>query len=249
MSGNIMFKAPTNCPSCDSTLVWRNEIIYCDNNKCPAKLNKSVEHFAKTLKIKGLGPATIQKLGLTSVSEIYTMDIVSMMSSEKTALKLMEEIKNSQKHKMNKLLPALGIPLIGNTASEKLSKVCLTILDINEDTCAKAGLGPKATENLLDWLIFNLDWVLKLPFDFTFETITGAEIKGVVCITGKLVSYKTKADAAKDLEQSGWKVVSNITKEVTHLVNESMKPTAKTQKAEASGVIIVNNVKEILGDN
>ncbi len=243
-----MFEPPKNCPSCDSTLVWKNDLIYCINEECPAKLNKSVEHFVKTLQIKGLGPATIKKLGLTSPLEIYTIDIVSRHDSEKLALKLVEEIERSKTLNFNSVLPALGIPLIGKTASEKLSKVCNSIFDINKETCVSAGLGPKATESLITWLSLNLDWVLELPFDFAFSKSQVRQTKGTVCITGKLTSYKTKADATKDLESQGWKVVSNITKDVTHLVNESMKPTAKTQKAEASGVIIVNNIKELLGE-
>ena len=244
-----MFHPPTNCPSCSSELEWKNDQIYCLNTECPAKLNKSVEHFVKTLQIKGLGPATIKKLGLTSVSEIYTIDIVEKHDSEKMALKLLDEIERSKTQKLGTVLPALGIPLIGKSASDKLGKVCKTIFDINEETCSEAGLGPKATSNLVNWLAVNMDWVLQLPFDFTFSsTQTAKELRGVVCITGKLVSYKTKSEAAKDLEAQGWKVVSNITKDVTHLVNESMKATAKTIKAEASGITIVNNVKELLGE-
>lgn len=241
-----MFQRPTNCPSCDSTLEIKNGILYCVNNTCSAKQNKAVEHFSKTLKIKGLGPATIEKLGLTSVSEIYIIDPASKITSERVAEKLINEINNSKSHKLNKVLPALGIPLIGNSATAKLSTVCKSIFDINSETCAKAGLGPKATNNLIDWLTLNLDWVLELPFDFLFEESNNRATKGVVCITGRLSSYKSKSEASKDLEAFGWKVVGSVTKEVTHLVNESGKSTAKTEKAAASGIKIVENVAQLL---
>ena len=60
--------APTHCPSCDSELDWVNDSLYCRNRLCPAQNSKAVEHFAKTMKIKGLGPASIEKLGSTCPS-------------------------------------------------------------------------------------------------------------------------------------------------------------------------------------
>ena len=65
---------PELCPSCDSSLVWENDILYCRNTECSAKNAKMVEHFARTLKIKGLGPKSIEKLGLENISDIYSMD-------------------------------------------------------------------------------------------------------------------------------------------------------------------------------
>ena len=244
----MSFSPPTNCPSCSSELEWKKDQLYCINQSCPAKQSKQVEHFVKTMKIKGLGPATIKKLGLTSISDIYISDL-SEEKSEKIREKIKEEINKSLNAPLDMVLPAMGIPLIGSSATNKLSEVCISIFDINEETCRKAGLGPKATENLINWLTLNLDETLELPLNFFFEPKTEQkEEKGVVCITGRLTSYKTKAAATKDLEENGWKVVSSVTKAVTHLVNESGKSTAKTEKAEASGIIIVNNVKDLIGE-
>ena len=91
---------PTNCPSCDSELTWVNDSLYCRNRLCPAQNSKSVEHFAKTMKIKGLGPASIQKLGWTCPSDIYlatTESILASLGSEAVTLKLAREILNSCK--------------------------------------------------------------------------------------------------------------------------------------------------------
>lgn len=242
----MTFNPPTNCPSCNSDLVWKKDQLYCVSPTCPAQQSKQVEHFVKTMKIKGLGPATIKKLDLTSISEIYINDL-SKIPSEKIREKIEAEIEKSKSASLNEVLPALGIPLVGKSATDKLSVVCNSIFDINEETCRQAGLGDKTTDNLLSWLATNLDWCLELPFDFLFKKVKEPkEVKGTICITGRLSSYKTKAEATKDLEQAGWKVVSSVTKQVTHLVNESGKSTAKTEKAEASGITIVNNIKDIL---
>ena len=39
--------------SCDSELVWENDLLYCRSSVCGEQAYKSVEHFAKTMKIKG----------------------------------------------------------------------------------------------------------------------------------------------------------------------------------------------------
>ena len=248
-----MIEAPTNCPSCDHTLEWSNDQLYCRNSECGSTLQKKVEHFASTMKIKGLGPSTIAKLNLSSILDIYLLsgdEVEEAIGSEKVAVKLMEEIEISKTKSLNVVLPAFGIPLIGKTATDKLSKVCSDIEDIDEETCKLAGLGEKATSNLLNWLEQN-DFYLFLPFDLKFDkqtAVTNDSTRGVICISGKLNSYSTKQQAQLELEQLGFIVKSTLTKDVTILVNESGKETSKTQKARESGVQIVTNLIEFIGD-
>jgi NAD-dependent DNA ligase len=247
----MQIQIPTNCPSCDSSLVVVNDILYCKNTDCGSMSRKRVEHFASTLKIKGLGPSAIEKLELAHPIDIYNIDVEEMsvaLNSEKVATKLFEEIEQSKSKKLNDVLPALGIPLIGQTATNKLSLVCSSIEDIQANTCKEAGLGPKATENILTWLEEN-DWYLLLPQNLEFESTKSLGQKGVVCITGKLVSYKTKSEAQVELERLGYTVKSSVTKDVTILVNESGKETTKTQKARQSGVLIVENLRQFITEN
>lgn len=249
-----MIKAPTNCPSCDSALEWSNDLLYCRNPACHATSHKKIEHFASTLKIKGLGPSTIAKLALGSISDIYTIsldELIQGLGSEKIAVKLYDEINLSKQRSLNAILPAFGIPLIGKTATDKLAKVCDDIFDINADTCKAAGLGEKATESLINWLETE-DEYLFLPFELKFEKVATAvssdNLRGVVCISGKLNSFSTKQEAQNELEKLGFVVKSSITKDVTILVNESGRETSKTQKARESGVIIVTDLKKFIGE-
>lgn len=247
-----MIEAPTHCPSCESELVYKNDILYCVNSACPAKTAKRVEHFAKTLKIKGLGPSSIDKLMLEDISEIYLLDeafATVTLGSAKLAIKLLEEINRSKQEPLNTVLPAFGIPLIGSTASAKLSLVCNSIFDIDEQTCKAAGLGPKATANLMEWLDTEFENYCDLPFSFEFAKTSSTKTNGeVVCISGKLKSFKTKAEAAEVLNSRGYTVKSSLTKDVTILVNESGVESAKTVKAANDGVRIVNNINELIGE-
>ena len=241
---------PDTCPSCGSKLELSFPLLYCRNPSCGEQTSKKIEHFAKTLKIKGLGPATIESLALESINDIYALsefDLVEGLGSQKLGTKLFLEIENSKKAPLNILLAAFSIRLIGKTASEKLSAVCESIHDINEDSCADAGLGPIATESLLDWIEEEYP-LLELPHSFSFDRPISRTNAGVVCISGKLKSFKTKAQATQMLEQNGYTVKSSVTKDVTILVNESGIESQKTTKARESGVTIVENLLDFLGE-
>jgi DNA ligase (NAD+) len=242
---------PTNCPSCDGELEWVNDSLYCRNHLCPAQNAKAVEHFAKTMKIKGLGPASIRKLGWTCPSEIYTSSqdsILASLGSEKVTSKLMSEILNSFDAPLELLLPAFGIPLIGKTATLKLSETINHISQINADTCERAGLGPKATHNLLEWIDSDLPFFLDtIPCSWYFSDLAPPVVsKGTVCISGRLKSFKSKADATSALNAAGYEVKSSLTKQVGFLINEGGTESAKTRQARDTGVTIVTNLKSFL---
>ena len=245
-----MIQAPTNCPSCGSVLDVVNNLLFCRSTSCGSQTLKKIEHFAKTLKIKGLGPKAIQKLRVTTSQELYSLtleDFVQLLESEKIGVKVFEEVQKSRGVPLNVVLPALSIPLIGNTATKKLATVCNTLGDIDEKSCQSAGLGPKATANLLDYLDeYTMD-LLEYPFSFKFEKpLASISTKGVVCISGKLTSYKTKAQATEILKQNGYEVKGSLTRDVTVLVNESGIESAKTKQARDKGVTIITNLLDFL---
>ena len=245
--------APTTCSSCGFVLAWRNDLLFCENTECAAQISKQIEHFAKTIKIKGLGPKTVEKLALSSLMDIYMLDYdltKIALSSKRLADKLFIEIEHSKKATLNQLLPAFSIPLVGKTATEKLSTTISYLTELSMGKCRDAGLGTKTTESLMDW--YEDEWIGDLeflPFNFKFEKPT--EVKrtlGTVCISGKLTSFKTKAAATQALVTRGYAVKSTVTKDVTILVNESGIESAKTKKARESGITIVTNLLEFIGD-
>ena len=245
-------EAPTTCPSCDSVLEDVNHLLYCRNPQCGEKSLKLIEHFAKTLKIKGLGPATIKKLNIVSLEELYELsfdNIAEALSSDRLAVKLVDELQRSRSAPLNVLLPAFSIPLIGKSAAEKLSRVCKDIEEIDYDLCRKAGLGDKASSNLTSWIEDEFYYVSLLPFSFRFDSPRAVvESKGTVCISGKLSSFKTKAEANAKLQELGYVTKTSLTKDVTILVNESGVESAKTKKARESGVEIITNLLDFIGE-
>jgi NAD-dependent DNA ligase len=246
--------APVNCPACSSELELTNDQLFCRNDQCPAQWDKRLEHFVSTLKIKGFGPATIQKLQIQDYSEIYelTYEVLSKrLGSNKLAEKLLDEIEKSKSVKLVQLIPAFSIPLIGRSASQKLCDRISHIEDISEKSCTEAGIGPKATANLIQWLhteFFPNNYKTTLPFKWNNEINKKKEVTAVVCISGKLKSFPTKAHAEKVLNQYGILVKSSLTKDCTHLINESGVESSKTMTARDRGVEIITNLKYFLGE-
>ena len=244
---------PTNCPSCGSELEQVNDQLFCRNNNCEAKSSKRLEHFAKTLKIKGLGPKTIEKLPLNSIADIYTVSKEEIISGigDKLGTKLYDQIELSKSADLTTLLPAFSISLIGSTASKKLTKVVSNLSDLTYDICVEAGLGPKSCTNLLDWydeeFKNNLEY---LPFSFKAEEVQEEvpSIGKTVCITGKLNDFKNRNLAKEYLESFGFTVTTSVTKKTDYLVDEEGKQSSKSAKAESLGIPILT-IKEILKEN
>jgi NAD-dependent DNA ligase len=242
---------PKICPSCMSDLVWEKDQIFCHNTLCGGKTTKKIEHFASTLKIKGLGPRTVEKLQITDLYDLYELPLeimIEALQSEKLAVKLHREIQSSKATDLVDLLPAFSIKLIGRSASAKICSVIKNMAELSEETCKEAGLGPVATEHLLDWYYEEfIDGYERLPFKWiqVLKVSRSTETTGVVCISGKLKSYKTKAQATEYLEKLGYLVKSSLTKDVNILVNESGIESAKTQTARERGVTIITNLNEI----
>jgi NAD-dependent DNA ligase len=247
----MKIKIPTNCPCCNYTLELVNDQLFCRNQACSAQLGKKLEHFCKTLGIKGMGAKTLEKLQLTDITEIYYLEldqIIESLGSKKLAVKLLDEINRSRNSDLATILPAFSIALVGNTAAQKISKVVHSIDEITQERCREAGLGEKVTNNLISWLETDFQEMREfLPFSFTVDNKPVANVNDkTVCITGKLASFKTKAEATKALENMGFKVTESVTKQTNYLVDEDNKGSSKRTKADQLGITIIENLSQFL---
>lgn len=245
---------PTDCPCCGSFLEQVNDQLFCRNSECPAQLGKKLEQFCKVLKIKGLGPKSLQKLALADIVELFYLelqDLEAALGSEKLASKLLVEINNARDADLATVLAAMSIPLVGETASSKIASQVSHIDEITAETCKSAGLGDKVTQNLLNWLNIEFKEMREfLPFSFksSNKVVFNADAPSI-CITGKLKSFKTKTEASAKLADAGYRVVESVTKTTKYLVDEDDKGSAKRKKADEYGVTIINNLIDFLKEN
>jgi DNA ligase (NAD+) len=255
----MQIKIPTECPSCGSTLENINGQLFCKNKtSCPAQSSKIVENFCKKMKIKGFGAKTIEKLGFTTVSELYTateQTLTHALGSEKLGSKLFTEINNSRTSDFSLVLGSLGIKLIGKVAAEKLATVINSFSEISPTTCKQAGLGEKATESLMEWTHTEegLDTVSTLSQHIAFtakkSTAQVEQVHSVmdICITGKLNDFSSRTKAADYLSQFGITVKGSVTKTVKYLVceDDTKKGSSSYKKAITNSIPIVT-IKELL---
>lgn len=243
---------PTCCPVCDYKLELVNDQLFCRNIACEAQIGKKIEHFAKTLKIKGCGPATIAKLQLEDITQLFYLDLeeVTKALGSKLAVKLLQEIEDSKKSDFSTVMASFSIPLVGNTLATKLASVINNFEEISVESCKLAGLGDKATANIQDWFYYEYPEIKDfLPFKFDAKQKQQSVDGKMVCITGKLNSFATKKEAALALNAKGYQVTDNLSKTVDFLVDESNKSSAKRQKAEGYGITVVTDLNLFLNNN
>lgn len=243
---------PSNCPSCDSTLERVNDQLFCRNSSCPAQNSKVVEGFCKKMKIKGFGTKTIEKLGISSISDLYELDheTMSPILGEKTASKLQAELDAKRKVAFGDFISSLGIPLIGSAAGKKLATNANSWTDLENLTPENAGIGNKALQNLIGWMNSEIGMeTMSINIEFkentTKATATPTEHRGSVVITGKLNDFKNRAEAASFLETKGFTVKSGVSSKTNYLIVEDGSTSSKTDKANSLGIPIIT-IKDLL---
>lgn len=237
---------PITCPSCSSDLEQVNTQLFCRNTECPAQSTKKVEAFSKKLRIKGLGPASISKLGFVHPIEIYetNLDDYVEILGEKIGQKIFDEVQNSRTTKFAVFLSALSIPLIGDTASKKIAASGINGIYqfmLKEFDC----VGPKAQESIIDCLDHNYHKLRLLEQHFIFPVLETTEIKrpgisGNICITGKLNDFSNRTKAKEYLEEHGYHVTTSISGKTKYLVCEDGSNSSKSKKAESLEIPIVS---------
>ncbi len=246
-----MITIPENCPCCNSVLERIKDQLFCKNSSCDATSSKQLLHFVKTMKIKGMGEKTLEKLKLESISEIYEISKEKLKEAlgDKIGEKLYDEITNSQVTHLSRFISSFGIPLVGNTASDKIAIVTESLWNINKDLCKKAGLGDKVTNNLLQWVKDNKELYKDMPITFIRSEIKNpVSTKLNVVITGKLDKFSSRTKAKEYLQPLGIKVVSTLSSNTDYLVCDVDSSSSSFKKAEKLNIPIItmNNLLNIL---
>jgi DNA ligase (NAD+) len=141
------WRMPAACPVCGSELhrdedevVWR-----CENTSCPARLRRSLEHFASrsAMNIEGLGESLVDQLieqGLVhDFADLYSLtapqlehlvvtprdprsDRAVPRRLGKVGRNVIEQIERSKANDLSRLVYALGIRHIGEKAAATLAR-------------------------------------------------------------------------------------------------------------------------------
>ena len=202
--------------------------------------SKVLEHFIKTIDIKGLGPASVQKMGLTHPVDLYENQNWGKLGAN--GAKVEAEIERTKTKPYDIVLASLGIPGVGRRASKLIISKIPAFRNLRDiETTYIKGVGPSTVESVLSWLDENEDWVTTLPLQLE-QNVTVEEVVGTparkVCITGKL--DMTRNDLADRLESKGFKVTSTVTKDCYALITGGDNTSSKYKRAVTLGVNIID---------
>ena len=195
-----------------------------------------VEHYVKTLGIKGLGPSSIEKLEISHPSELYGDVPWSILG--KNGDKIREEISRPKDYPT--ILASLGIPGVGKSTAQLICKHIPAFENLSRiGELQIHGIGPTTVENILSWLEVNADWVERLPYKLEVETSTSEDKVEYrkVCVTGKL--DMTKSELGAHLEKFGFELSDSLTKDCYALISSGEEST-KTKQAQKYGIPVIN---------
>ena len=255
------FVMPASCPVCQSPLqrpdeevVWR-----CENPSCPARLRRSLEHFAgrKAMDIEGLGEALVDQLvsaGLVrDFADLYALDAERLAGLErmgqKSAANLVAEFERSRTHDLSRLVFGLGIRHVGERGAQALARAFGTLDAIAgasvEQLQSVDDVGPvvaasvraffdaPATGELVERLRaagLNFGAPVDPDADHGVKPLAGT----TYVLTGTLASM-TRDEAQAHLERLGARVTGSVSKKTTAVV-VGADAGSKLAKAESLGV-------------
>ena len=201
---------------------------------------KFLEYFIRILEIKGLGPASVQKMGLTHPIDLYEDQNWDKLGAN--GAKVEAEIERTKTKPYDIVLASLGIPGVGRRASKLIVSKIPAFRNLRDiETTDIKGVGPSTVESVLSWLDENEEWVTTLPLQLE-QNVTVEEVVGTparkVCITGKL--DMSRRDLADRLESKGFKVTSSVTKDCYALITGGDNTSSKYKRAVTLGVNIID---------
>jgi DNA ligase (NAD+) len=268
--GTQEIEAPEKCPVCGTKVVrTEGEVDYrCVNANCPAKLLGTILHFASrgVMNIDGMGEALVTQLtekGLVkNVADIYKLTKADLLSLErfadKSAQNILDEIENSKKLPLERVIYGLGIRMVGERTAQFLAEHFGSM-----EALANAGIeelqnvnevGPRIAESITEFFSnpANRKLVERLgEAGLAFKgkkKERGTKLAGkTFVLTGTLAKY-TRDEAKKMIEDAGGKVTGSVSKKTDYVVAGS-DAGSKLDKAKELGVAVIDEkqMEQVLG--
>ena len=268
------FEMPTVCPVCGGEAV-REEgeaVLRCIGIECPAKLYRSIIHFASkdAMDINGLGDAIIEELinrGLISnIPDIYSLtfeDIASLKKNgKKFAQNLLDAINESKERDLYRLINALGIRHVGVKLAKSIAKKYKTIDALMnatfEELCLKEDVGEITANSIYEFFRQDqtIDLIAKLKKAGVNmkllqdkNVVTDEKFAGKIFVLTGTLETMSREQASEIIEQHGGKTSSSVSKK-TDYVLAGEEAGSKLKKAQDLGITIINEqqFKEMIGD-
>lgn len=273
------WKPPTHCPVCRGH-VEREEgmaVLRCVNPACKGKLKAALQYFTSrsALEIDRVGPALVEQLVAQNLVDDVT-DIFDLPSKrdallalprmgEKTVDRLLAAIQAKKTSVgLNRLIVAMGIPLVGNVAAQALAEHFKTLenlallrteseLEVLSNELSEIhGIGPKIAQSMVRFLsdVHEHSKLNKLiAYGVVARHAPSANVVAVdgplkgesYCVTGTL--SKPRAEIHAFIRAAGGLVANRVTKETNVLVTGADVGGSKLKQAHKYGTRIMSEAE------
>jgi len=253
---------PTKCPSCGTPVAQDADqvAIYCPNVACPGRQLEAMVYFVSrsAMDIRGLSYARIEQLvteGVVhDVADLYTLTADDFLALDgyqtKSATALVAAIAASKEQPLSRLLAALGVPHVGETAARLLARHFGTmpaLMDATQEEVESIrGLGGVIASSIVAYVRDDSARTLirKLAdagvrMDEPRAAVSGGSLAGqTVVITGTLPTY-SRAEATELVEAHGGRVTSSVSKATTFVLAGD-EAGSKLDKAQALEIPVLD---------
>jgi DNA ligase (NAD+) len=253
--------APEKCSVCGTKVVRiEGEVDYrCVNANCPAKLLGTILHFASrgVMNIDGMGEALVNQLIekdlVKNVADIYDLTKEKLVAldrfADKSAQNIIDEIKNSKKLPLERVIYGLGIRMVGERTAQFLAEhfgsmealehaSVEELQDVNE-------VGPRIAESIVEF--FSISANRKLVERLREAGLTlkgqkkerGTKLAGKTFVLTGTLAHFTRDEAKKMIEDAGGKVTGSVSKKTDYVV-AGADAGSKLDKAKEMGVAVID---------
>ncbi len=259
--GAPVFEMPAVCPSCGEPVsrLPDEAALRCLNPECPAQRMRNLIHFASrgAMEIDGCGPAVLEQLVnkgyVANAADLYylTMDQLLTLDKfkEKSASNLFGAIARSKENNLDRLVNALGIRNIGETAAAALAERFGTMDRLmaasEEEIGSIDGFGGIMAQSVVAFFSKpgSRDLIEKLRAAGVNMTYTGEEktdyLAGKTIVVTGTLPHLSRDEAEALIRKNGGKATGSVSKKTSYLL-AGEAAGSKLTKANELGIPVID---------
>lgn len=264
------FRMPKTCPVCGGEVIRAEgeAASRCINTNCPARLKETILHWAArgVMDIDGMGDALVDQLVDTklvrNVTDLYALTLDQLMNlermGEKSATKLLANIRKSKEAPLPRLINGLGIPFVGERTAQILAETfgdLDKIAGASEEELQRAEeVGPKVAASLARFFREShntklIETLRNLGFSFRYAvTRKSGKLDGLTFVLTGTLPNLSREEAKARIEQAGGKVSGSVSRKTRYVV-AGEDAGSKLDKARELGVTVIGeeDLLELIG--
>ena len=257
----VPYQFPTSCPECGTHAERRaDEVAWrCPNALCPALQREKIIYFVSrgAMDIEGVGEALVSTMlqhGLIrDAADLYYLTEAQLLSLPRTGKRsvtnALAAIERSKGQSLERLITALGIPLVGEkvafTLSREFKNLDTLMSAISEELTAVPEVGEKMAESITAFFAAEENRIIveklrSAGVNFTYHSqVQGTALSGkTFVITGTLPGI-SREEAAEMVLAHGGAVAGSVSRKTDYLL-AGEKAGGKLDKAHGLGVPVID---------